>query len=75
MSLATRGRNRPRPGEATGERGATFPRRARESGMRTALQKHVDFFDTSRDGKITLATLRGLRRLGLGARARLRSLA
>jgi peroxygenase len=31
------------------------------------LQKHVDFFDTNHDGKITVAdTYRGLRRLGLG---------
>jgi len=37
-------------------------------GSRTALQKHVDFFDTNHDGKITLAdTYDGLRRLGLGA--------
>lgn len=36
------------------------PRRAR-----TALQKHVDFFDTNHDGKITLLdTYRGCRRLG-----------
>ena len=32
------------------------------------MQKHVDFFDTNHDGKITLFdTYRGLRRLGLGA--------
>jgi peroxygenase len=32
------------------------------------LQKHVDFFDTNHDGKITLFdTYCGLRRLGLGA--------
>ena len=38
------------------------------SRPRTALQKHVDFFDTDRDGKITLLeTYQGLRRLGLGA--------
>jgi peroxygenase len=43
------------------------PRSAPNSGTRTALQKHVDFFDTNHDGKITLAdTYRGLRRLGLG---------
>ncbi len=37
------------------------------SGPRTALQKHVDFFDTNRDGRITLAeTYAGLRRLGVG---------
>lgn len=36
------------------------------SGARTALQKHVDFFDTNRDGRITLAeTYTGLRRLGV----------
>ena len=41
---------------------------APNSGSRTALQKHVDFFDTDRDGKITLLdTYQGLRRLGLGA--------
>jgi peroxygenase len=35
---------------------------------RTALQKHVDFFDTDHDGRITLCdTYHGLRRLGLGA--------
>ncbi len=44
------------------------PRSAPNSGSRTALQKHVDFFDTDRDGKITLLeTYQGLRRLGLGA--------
>ena len=38
------------------------------SGSRTALQKHVDFFDTDHDGRITLfETYQGLRRLGLGA--------
>jgi peroxygenase len=43
-------------------------RSAPNSGARTALQKHVDFFDTNRDGKITLSdTYGGLRRLGLGA--------
>jgi len=43
------------------------PRSAPNSGSRTALQKHVDFFDTNHDGKITLSdTYRGLRRLGLG---------
>lgn len=41
---------------------------APNSGTRTALQKHVDFFDTDHDGKITLfETYQGLRRLGLGA--------
>ena len=41
---------------------------APNSGSRTALQKHVDFFDTDHDGKITLLeTYQGLRRLGLGA--------
>lgn len=40
---------------------------APNSGSRTALQKHVDFFDTNHDGKITLSdTYRGLRRLGFG---------
>ena len=38
------------------------------SGARTALQKHVDFFDSNRDGRITLAdTYDGLRRLGINA--------
>jgi peroxygenase len=38
---------------------------AARSRRRTALQRHVDFFDTNHDGKITLAdTYRGLRRLG-----------
>ena len=37
------------------------------SGSRTALQKHVDFFDSNRDGRITLEeTYSGLRRLGVG---------
>jgi peroxygenase len=37
-------------------------------GSRTTLQKHVDFFDSNHDGKITLLeTYQGLRRLGLGA--------
>src|SRR5664279_4516193 len=41
---------------------------APNSGSRTTLQKHVDFFDSDRDGKITfLETYQGLRRLGLGA--------
>ena len=44
------------------------PRSAPDSTSRTALQKHVDFFDTDSDGKITLLdTYQGLRRLGLGA--------
>jgi len=43
-------------------------RSAPNSGSRTALQKHVDFFDTNHDGKVTLSdTYQGLRRLGLGA--------
>ena len=37
------------------------------SGSRTALQKHVDFFDSDRDGRITIEeTYAGLRRLGVG---------
>src|ERR1017187_2126850 len=41
---------------------------APNSGSRTTLQKHVDFFDSDRDGKITfLETYQGLRRLGLRA--------
>ena len=41
---------------------------APNSGSRTPLQKHVDFFDSDHDGKITLLeTYLGLRRLGLGA--------
>jgi len=44
------------------------PRSAPNSGSRTALQKHIDFFDTDHDGRITLSeTYCGLRRLGLGA--------
>ena len=44
------------------------PRSAPNAGTRTALQKHVDFFDTNHDGKITLSdTYIGLRRLGFGA--------
>ena len=43
-------------------------RSAPNSGSRTALQKHVDFFDADHDGRITLfETYQGLRRLGLGA--------
>ncbi len=42
--------------------------KAQNSGFRSALQKHVDFFDTNNDGRISLSdTYRGLRRLGLGA--------
>lgn len=42
--------------------------RTTNSGSRTTLQKHVDFFDSDHDGKITLLeTYQGLRRLGLGA--------
>lgn len=58
MSLVPRGRRCVPPA----------PRSAPNSGLRTALQKHVDFFDTNHDGKITLSdTYQGLRRLGLGA--------
>lgn len=40
-------------------------RSAPDSGSRTALQKHVDFFDANHDQRITLAdTYDGLRRLG-----------
>ena len=77
MSLVARGKRTVRgrnPGRrATGPEGAGRPvpptrRSAPNSGFRTALQKHVDFFDTDHDGKITLSnTYRGLRRLGLGA--------
>ena len=50
------------PAHSSGRRGVP------DSGSRTALQKHVDFFDTDGDGKITLLeTYQGLRRLGLGA--------
>jgi len=76
VSLAPRGRRvvrRHNPGRrATGTQGAgrpvpPAPRSAPNSGSRTALQKHVDFFDTNHDGKITLSdTYRGLRRLGIG---------
>ena len=77
MSPAARGTRNARrrnPGRgATGPEGAgrpvlSAPRSAPRSSFRTALQKHVDFFDTNHDGKITLSdTYRGLRRLGLGA--------
>lgn len=60
------------PGRTTAA--GSVPRRAPAArstayeGPRTALQKHVDFFDTDRDGAITLSeTYLGLRRLGLGA--------
>ncbi|MCM2256017.1 MAG: caleosin family protein [Vicinamibacteria bacterium] len=55
MTAAVRARqHRPRPGRAARVR------------LRTALQKHVDFFDQDGDGLITLAeTYSGLRRLGL----------
>jgi peroxygenase len=44
------------------------PGSAPNSGSRTALQKHVDFFDADHDGRISLSeTYCGLRRLGLGA--------
>ena len=76
MSLVARGRRtvrRHNPGRgATGAADAgrlvpPAPRSAPNSGSRTALQKHVDFFDTNHDGKITLSdTYRGLRRLGVG---------
>ena len=76
MSLVARGRRtvrRRNPGRTTtavekaDRRVPPAPRSAPNSGSRTALQKHVDFFDTNHDGKITLAdTYRGLRRLGLG---------
>jgi peroxygenase len=40
----------------------------RRNRSRTTLQKHVDFFDSDRDGKITyLETYQGLRRRGRGA--------
>lgn len=45
------------------------PRRSNASlsGTRTALQRHVDFFDSNGDGRITLAdTYSGFRRLGIG---------
>jgi len=76
VSLAARGGRivrRRNPGRrATGAEGAgrpvvPAPRSAPNSGPRTALQKHVDFFDTDHDGRITLSdTYDGLRRLGLG---------
>lgn len=76
MSLVARGRRidprrNPSPGAAGAKRaGRLVPRASRSapnSGSRTALQKHVDFFDTNHDGKITISdTYEGLRRLGLG---------
>jgi peroxygenase len=76
VSLAARGRRivrrrNPRR-EATGTKGAgrpvsPAPRSTPNSRLRTALQKHVDFFDADHDGRITLSdTYDGLRRLGLG---------
>ena len=77
-NVAARGRRSPLAAARAGVR-ARSPRRvirsspsparsARNSAFRTALQKHVDFFDADRDGKITLfETYQGLRRLGLGA--------
>ncbi len=42
--------------------------RGPDPGSRTALQKHVDFFDADHDGQVTVAeTYAGLRRLGVGA--------
>jgi peroxygenase len=77
VSLAVRGRRlvrRRNPGrraaaaESAGRLVPPAPRSAPNSGSRTALQKHVDFFDTNHDGKITLfETYAGLRRLGFGA--------
>ena len=77
MSLVAPGRRtvrRRNPGRRpTGAEGAgrplpPAPRSAPNSGARTALQKHVDFFDVDHDGRITLSdTYSGLRRLGLGA--------
>ena len=77
MSPAVRDRRvvpRRKPGRrpAARQKAARFvppaPRSAPNSGPRTALQKHVDFFDADHDGRITLAdTYQGLRRLGLGA--------
>lgn len=76
MSIVARGRRivrRPNPGRTapavkSGRLAPPTPRSAPNSGSRTALQKHVDFFDTNRDGKITLSdTYCGLRRLGIGA--------
>jgi len=72
VSALTRDRRivRRRPGRvAAGARsaGRRAAAGATGSGARTALQKHVDFFDTDHDGLITLLdTYRGLRRLGVG---------
>jgi hypothetical protein len=80
VSIVARGRRivrRHNPGrtaaaaESAGRFASPTPRSAPKSGSRTALQKHVDFLDTNRDGKITLSdTYCGLRRLGFGAGAR-----
>jgi peroxygenase len=74
MARGSRTARRRSPGRgATSAQGAgrpvpPAPRSAPNSGSRTALQKHVDFFDTNHDGRITLSdTYHGLRRLGLGA--------
>ena len=77
MSLVSRGKRvvrRRNPGRRASRAESALrlvppaPRSAPNSGFRTALQKHVDFFDTNHDGKITVSdTYHGLRRLGLGA--------
>jgi len=52
---------------ASGKKTNRANARSAPKPSRTALQKHVDFFDTDCDGKITLLeTYQGLRRLGLG---------
>lgn len=67
-SVPRRGPGRRRNTAESGRLVRPAPGSAANSGSRTALQKHVDFFDTNHDGRITLAdTYRGLRRLGLGA--------
>ncbi len=62
-----RGRRKVEDVETARPTGQVGSRNGADPGTRTALQKHVDFFDTDRDGKITLLeTYEGLRRLGLG---------
>lgn len=71
VARTTRRRTRPRPGRslpnrAASTRAAPEPGSEPNAGSRTALQKHVDFFDSNQDGLITFSeTYDGLRRLGI----------
>ena len=60
--------NRGRAKKPSRPRMPPAPESEPNSGPRTALQKHVDFFDSNHDGRITfMETYEGLRRLGVGA--------